>query len=60
MSRIHLKLSRTELAETIGTAPETVMRLLREFRETAILEVEGREMTVLDVSRLIDLADISS
>ncbi len=49
---IQLRLSREELAELIGTAPETAMRLLKIFREQHLLEVHGRNIVLLDQERL--------
>lgn len=56
--RIRLTLSRGELAELVGTAPETVMRLLREFRETRLVDLNGREMVVRNAPRLLELANV--
>jgi CRP-like cAMP-binding protein len=50
--RIDLKLSREEMAEMIGTAAETAMRLLKEFKEEKLVEVKGRDITILDQQAL--------
>lgn len=45
---IDLKLSREELADMVGTATETAMRLLKDFKEEKLVAVKGRDITVLD------------
>ena len=56
--RIHLFLSREEMADMIGTASETAMRLLKDFREEKVLEVNGRDILVLDRDRLLRTAGL--
>ena len=46
--QIDLRLSREEMAEMIGTAAETAMRLLKEFKEEKLVQVNGKEITILD------------
>jgi CRP-like cAMP-binding protein len=57
--QIHLPLSREEMAEMIGTASETAMRLLKEFRDDRLVEVEGRKILVLDEEKLRRAARIA-
>lgn len=56
---IDLKLSREEMAEMIGTAAETTMRLLKEFKEEKLVEVKGKDITVLDQDALAKTAHIT-
>lgn len=49
---VGVRLSREDLANCIGTATETVVRLLSEFREKRLLAVEGRSIFILDRERL--------
>jgi len=58
--RIQLSLTREEMADMIGTASETAMRLLKDFREEHLLEVNGREIFVLDRNRLLRTAGMES
>jgi hypothetical protein len=44
----------------IGTASETAMRLLKDFREEHMLEVNGREIFVLDRNRLLRTAGLET
>lgn len=56
---IPLGLTRQDLAELVGTAPETLIRALREFRDEGILEASRREITILDKRRLVRTAGLS-
>lgn len=58
--RIQLSLTREEMADMIGTASETAMRLLKDFREEHMLEVNGREIFVLDSNRLSRTAGLET
>jgi CRP-like cAMP-binding protein len=57
--QIQLPLSREEMAEMIGTASETAMRLLKEFRDDRLVEVDGRKIVVLDPEKLLRAARIA-
>ncbi len=50
---INLKLSREDLAEMIGTAVQTAMRLLKEFKEEKLISLRSKEIIVLDKKGLI-------
>ncbi len=50
--RIGLRLSRDELAASIGTAQETAIRQLRSFQASRLIDLHGRSITVLDSARL--------
>lgn len=43
-----LRVTREDLASLAGTATETVIRCLSEFKEDQLIEVHGREIVVLD------------
>lgn len=43
-----VKVTRDDLANMVGTATETVIRCLAEFKEDGFIEVSGREILVLD------------
>lgn len=53
---IKLHLSREEMAEMIGTAMETTIRFLKEFREDKMIALNGKNITVLDHQRLMETA----
>jgi len=55
--RPYLNLTRTDLANIIGTAPETVIRLLSEFRELELIEIRGRKIYIINAPRLKIMAN---
>jgi CRP-like cAMP-binding protein len=52
-----LNLSREDLASYIGTAPENLIRILREFKNKQILEVKGRRIKIVDTEALMRLTE---
>jgi CRP-like cAMP-binding protein len=54
---VEINLSRDDLASLVGTARENVVRTLSMFKDEGILETKGRKIIVLDVKKLIDIAD---
>jgi CRP-like cAMP-binding protein len=50
---IVLNVSRNDLANMAGIAPENVIRLLKEFKAEGILETDGRKILVKDIRLLI-------
>ena len=53
-----ISLSREDLANIVGTATETVIRLLHEFKEENLVYVEGRSITLTDIQGLKKTAKI--
>jgi CRP/FNR family transcriptional regulator len=51
-----INLSREDLANFVGTATETLIRLLKDFKEERIIEVQTRKIFVLDRQRLLQIA----
>ena len=58
--RITLQLKREDLAQMAAVTLETVVRLLRNFQESELIAVQGRNLTLLNVDRLAALATASS
>ena len=54
--RFTLRFSKQQIAEQIGTKPETLSRALRKLTTSELIEVSGREFTILDKQGLADLA----
>lgn len=54
---VEINMGRDDLASLVGTARENVVRVLTEFKEAGILETKGRKIIVLDVKKLIKIAD---
>ncbi len=54
--RFHLTMSRTDIANYLRLAPETVSRVLRRFQDEGLVAVERRELEIRDGERLHALA----
>jgi CRP-like cAMP-binding protein len=57
--RIDLKLTREEMATMIGTANETLIRFMTEFKEAGIIEQEGKTIFINDEEELLNWANIN-
>lgn len=51
-----INLSREDLANFVGTATETLIRLLKDFKEENIIEVHTRKIEIINKNKLINLA----
>jgi CRP/FNR family transcriptional regulator len=54
--RFRLTMTRTDIANYLRLAPETVSRILRRFQEQGLVHVDRREVELLDTERLQDMA----
>jgi CRP/FNR family transcriptional regulator, polysaccharide utilization system transcription regulator len=52
-----ISLSREDLANIVGTATESVIRLLSEFKNDKLIEIEGRKIKYLDYAALVKIAN---
>ncbi len=55
---INVLLSREEIANIVGTATESIIRCLSEFRKDNIVELDGKKITISDENLLILRANI--
>ena len=55
-TRFRLTMARTDIANYLRLAAETVSRILRRFQEQGLVIVERREIELLDVGQLHDIA----
>ncbi len=55
--KIDIILTREEIAGLVGTATETVIRLLSEFKKDELIDFEGKKIIVLDKKGLARLSD---
>ncbi len=55
--KINLTLSREEIAGIVGTATESVIRLLSEFKKDNLIELEGKKIIIKDRRGLARLSD---
>lgn len=53
---LQISLTREELANIVGTATESVIRLLSEFKADGLLDLNGRKIKILDLPKLTKLA----
>jgi CRP/FNR family transcriptional regulator len=51
-----INLSREDLANFVGTATETLIRLLKDFKDEGLIEIHARKLEVLDDNKLIHIA----
>lgn len=56
--KIELKLTREEMATMIGTANETLIRFMSEFKEAGIIEQVGKVIYIKDEDELLNWANI--
>jgi CRP/FNR family transcriptional regulator, polysaccharide utilization system transcription regulator len=55
---LQISLTREELANMVGTATESVIRLLSEFKLDGLIDLKGRKITINDVASLRRIASI--
>lgn len=54
---LHIQLSREELAGMIGTATESCIRLLSEFKKEELIELAGKKIVIKNTSKLKKIAE---
>jgi len=55
---LNVKLSREEIANIVGTATESVIRLLSEFKKDGVIDLDGKKIAVLDKIKLVKIANL--
>jgi len=53
---LQISLTREELANIVGTATESVIRLLSEFKQDRLIELQGRKIKILNLAGLKKIA----
>lgn len=56
-TEFELNLSRKELAELSGLSAETTVRMLKQFKEEGLLQVDGKRLLILDYDRLKKISE---
>lgn len=54
---LHIQLTREELAGMIGTATESCIRLLSDFKKLGLIDLSGKKITILELNKLKKLAE---
>ncbi len=57
--KVVINLTREDLANIVGTATETLIRLLHDFKEDDIISTEGRKIIIQKENELIRIANLS-
>ena len=52
-----INMSRDDLASLVGTVRENVVRILTEFKQEEILITKGRKIIILNVNKLVEIAN---
>lgn len=55
---LQISLTREELANIVGTATESVIRLLSEFKQDGYINLNGRKISILDETSLIRIGNL--
>jgi CRP/FNR family transcriptional regulator len=55
---LNVRLSREEIANLVGTATESAIRLLSEFKKDGIVELDGKKIKILRQKELIKTANL--
>ncbi|MDD0853392.1 Crp/Fnr family transcriptional regulator [Halobacteriovorax sp. GB3] len=57
--KLNIKLTREEMATMIGTANETLIRFISEFKDENLIEQEGKVLFVVNEEKLVDWANLN-
>ncbi|MFN8210865.1 MAG: Crp/Fnr family transcriptional regulator [Bacteroidales bacterium] len=57
---LNISLTREELANIVGTATESVIRLLSEFKSDNLVELSGRKIKILNIKGLEKISNVFS
>jgi len=55
---LQISLTREELANMVGTATESVIRLLSEFKQDQLIDLQGRKIKFINVPGLTKVANL--
>ncbi len=55
---LQISLTREELANMVGTATESVIRLLSEFKQDQLIDLQGRKIKFINVQGLTKVANL--
>ena len=55
---LQISLTREELANIVGTATESVIRLLSEFKQEQLIDLDGRKIKIINIPGLLRVANL--
>jgi CRP-like cAMP-binding protein len=55
---LNVRLSREEIANLVGTATESTIRLLSEFKKDGLIGLEGKKIKIINQQKLLKTANI--
>lgn len=55
---IDASFSREDIANIVGTATETTIRLLSEFNKDGIISLQGKKILIIDIDKLVKTANV--
>ncbi|HCN06049.1 MAG TPA: Crp/Fnr family transcriptional regulator, partial [Bacteroidetes bacterium] len=55
---LNMTLTREEIADIVGTAPESVIRMLTDLKNEELIETEGRRIRVKNLRGLVAAANL--
>jgi len=58
-NEVRIVLTREDLANIVGVAIETLVRMLHDFKEEKLIETQGRQITVKNRPGLFEIADVT-
>ena len=58
-TKLDIKLTREEIASMVGTANETVIRFISEFKDEGLIEQDGKTIYILEEKKLIEYANLN-
>lgn len=58
-TRLDIKLTREEMASMVGTANETLIRFISEFKDDGLIEQEGKVIFIKDQEKLVEYANLN-
>ena len=56
---INISLSREDFASIVGTATETVIRLLTDFKKENLISTKGKKVKLLDINSLVNIGKLN-
>ena len=54
----NLPITRSDLAELTGMSTESVVRVMKDFKDDGLIETEGKEIKLLNIEMLLKISDV--